>query len=207
MKATAVLVGLALVLGLAGPVAVMAAEPDRLVPAGNEGFGAGGDRPGMQGPGMMHGQGMRGPGHPGGWRHGFGHFRGHRRPSFIGMLLRHQQELGLTTQQVDSLRKLGMDARRAEIRRSADQRVAQLDLMSLRLSDPMDMGKVETKVREIEKLKGDGRIAAFRTLDAARGQLTPEQKEKLKALWAARMQRHGSGEGGGMDALGHNQAR
>ena len=208
MKATAVLVGLALVLGLAGPMAVMAAEPDRLVPAGDEGFGAGGDRPGMQGPGMMmQGQGMRGPGQPGGWRHGFGHFRRHHRPSFIGMLLRHRQELGLTTQQVDSLRKLGMDARRAEIRRSADERVAQLDLMSLRFADPMDMGKVEAKVREIEKLKGDGRIAAFRTLDAARGQLTPEQKEKLKALWAARMQRHGSGEGGGMDPLEHDYAQ
>lgn len=191
MRATAMLVGLALVLGLAGPMAVMAAEPDGLAPAADEGMGAGGDRQGMQGPGM------RGPGRPGGWQRNVGRSHQHRRPSFVGMLLRNQQELGLTTQQVDSLRKLGMDARRAQIRRSADRQIAQLDFMSLRFSDPVDMAKVEAKVREVEKLKGDGRIAAFRTADAAKAQLTAEQKEKLKGLWAARMQgRRGSGEGG-----------
>ena len=115
------------------------------------------------------------------------------------MVLRNQQQLGLTTQQVDSLRKLGLDARREQVRRSGDRQIAQLDLMSLRLSDPVDMGKVEAKVREIEKLKGDGRIAAFRTADAAKAQLTPDQREKLKSLWAARMQRRGSGEGGAAD--------
>jgi Spy/CpxP family protein refolding chaperone len=195
MRATAMLVGLALVLGLGAPVAVMAAESPGLVPAADEGMGAGGDRPGMQGPGM------RGPGRPGGWQGRAGRFTKHRRPSFVGMLLRNQQQLGLTAQQVDSLRKLGMDARRAQIRRSADRQIAQLDLMGLRFSDPMDMSKVEAKVREIEKLRGDASIARIRTADAAKAQLTPEQKEKLKSLWAARMQqRRGSGEGGAEDA-------
>jgi Spy/CpxP family protein refolding chaperone len=212
MRATAMFVGLALVLGLAWPVAVMAAEPDGLILAVDEGMGAGGDRPGMQGPGMqgpgMQGPGMRGPGRPGGWQRGFRAYYRHRRPSFVAMLLRNQQQLGLTSQQVDSLRKLGLDAWRAQIRRSADQRIARLDLMSLRWSDPMDMGKVEAKVREVEKLKGDGLIAAFRTADAAKSQLTPEQKEKLKSLWAARMQqRRGSGEGGAESdaAIGHEE--
>ena len=182
MRTTAMLVGLVLVLGLPGPVA---AEPTGFVPVADEGMGAGGDRPGMQGPGR-----------PGGWQRGFGHSQGHRRPSFVGMLLRQRQELGLTTQQVDSLRTLGLDSRRAAIRRGADRQIAQLDLMSLRWSDPLDMGKVEAKVREIEKLKGDGLIAAFRTADAAKAQLTAEQREKLKSLWAARKQRRGSGEGG-----------
>jgi len=193
MRTRAILAGLAMMLGLAAPVAAVAAEPPDMSPAADEGAGAGGNRPGMQG-----GQ------HHGGWQRNMGQSqRGrshrHHRPSFIGMLLRNQQQLGLTAQQVDSLRKLGMDSRRAEIRRSADRQVAQLDLMSLRFSDPMDMGKVEAKVREIEKLKGDDTIARIRTADAAKGQLTPEQKEKLKGLSAARMQhqRRSSGEGGG----------
>jgi len=126
---------------------------------------------------------------------------GHHRPSFIGMLLRNQQQLGLTAQQVDSLRKLGMDSRRAEIRQRADRQVAQLDLMSLRFSDPVDMGKVEAKVREIEKLKGDGSIARIRTAEAAKAQLTAEQREKLKSLRPMRGgPRRGSGEGGAGDA-------
>jgi Spy/CpxP family protein refolding chaperone len=191
MRTSAILAGLALMLGLAAPVAAVAAEPPDMSPAADEGTGAGGNRPGVQG-----------GGHHGGWQRSIGHSQpGHshsgHRPSFIGMLLRNQQQLGLTAQQVDSLRKLGMDSRRAEIRRSADRQIAQLDLMSLRGSDPMDMGKVEAKVREIEKLKGDGTIARIRTADVAKGQLTPEQKEKLKGLFASRMQQQPRGAGGG----------
>lgn len=193
MRTSAILAGLALMLGLAAPVAAVAAEPPDMSPAADEGAGAGGHRPGMQG-GRHHGGWQRHMGHSQG-----GRSHGHHRPSFIGMLLRNQQQLGLTAQQVDSLRKLGMDSKRAEIRRSADRQVAQLDLMSLRFSDPMDMGKVETKVREIEKLKGDDTIARIRTADTAKGQLTPEQKEKLKAMWTSRMQqqRRSSLEEGG----------
>jgi hypothetical protein len=193
MRTTAMLVGLGLMLGLTMPVA---AEPPDMVQAAPEmrlaaydGMGSGGNRPGMQARGR-----------PGGWQRGFGHFQRHRRPSFIGMVLMNRQELGLTTQQVDSLRTLGMDSRRAAIRRHGDLQIAKLDFMSLRWNDPVDMGKIETKVREIEKFKGDGRIAAIRTVEAARAQLTAEQREKLKSLWAARWQRRGSGEGGAKDS-------
>jgi len=174
-------------LGLTMPVA--AAAPD-MAPAADEGMGSGGNRPWMQAPGGE-----------GGWQSGFGHGRGHRRPSFIRMLLMNRQELGLTTPQVDSLRKLGIDARRAAIRRRADLQLAQLDLMSLRLSDPVDMGKIEAKVREIEKFKGDGSIARIGTAEAAKAQLTAEQREKLKSLRPTRGgPRRGSGEGGAEDA-------
>jgi len=200
MRTTGMLVGLAVVLGLTMPAA---AAPD-MAPAGSEtvqavpgmlladydGMGGGGHHPGMQA-----------PGHPGWWQRGFGHGRGHHRPSFVGMVLMNREQLGLTTQQLDSLRKLGMDSRRAAIRRSADLQIAQLDLLGLRWSTPVDMGKIEAKVREMEKLKGDGRIAAIRTAEDAKAQLTAEQREKLKSLWGARGgrqggPRRGSGEGG-----------
>jgi Spy/CpxP family protein refolding chaperone len=199
--------GLALMLALAMPVAAeppnmaLAAseavqdEPEMLL-ANYDGMGSGGNHPGM-----------RAAGRHGGWQRGFGHSRGHHRPSFVGMVLMNREQLGLTTQQVDSLRKLGMDSRRAAIRRRADLQTAKLDLMSLRWSEPVDMGKVEVKVREIEKLKGDGMIEAFRTADAAKAQLTAEQREKLKSLRAARWQRRGSGEGGGMDAPDSDRMR
>ncbi|HEV2054793.1 MAG TPA: hypothetical protein VGV06_06420 [Methylomirabilota bacterium] len=192
---------MALMLGLTMPVG---AEPPDMAPAASEtvqaapemlqadydGMGSGGNRPGMQAPGR-----------PGGWQRSFGHRHDHRRPSFVGMVLMNRQELGLTTQQVDSFRKLGMDSRRAAIRRHADLQIAKLDLMSLRWSDPVDMGKIEAKVREIEKFKGDGRIAAIRTAEAAKAQLTSEQREKLKSLRPTRGgQRGGSGEGGAEDA-------
>ena len=193
MRTTAMLVGLGLVLGLTMPVAaerpdMVQAAPEML--AAYDGMGSGGNRPGMQAPRR-----------PGGWQRGFGHSQRHRRPSFIGMVLMNRQELGLTTQQVDSLRTLGMDSRRAAIRRHGDLQIATLDFMSLRWSDPVDMGKIEAKVREIEKFKGDGRIAAIRTAEAAKAQLTAEQREKLKSLRPMRGgPRRGSGEGGAEDA-------
>lgn len=198
MRTTAILIGLVVVLGLTMPVGaeppdMLQAAPEMLqaapeMLAAYDGMGSGGSRPRMQAPGR-----------PGGWQRGFGHFQGRRRPSFIGTVLFNRQELGLTTQQVDSLRTLGMDSWRAAIRRGADLQIARLDLMSLRWSNPVDMGKVETKVREIERLKGDGRIAAFRTAEDAKAQLTAEQREKLRSLWAARWQRRGSGAGGAED--------
>jgi Spy/CpxP family protein refolding chaperone len=200
MRTTGMLVGLALMLGLTMPAAAgppdmalaaletVQAAPETLL-ADYDG-GSGGNRPGMQAPGR-----------PGRWQRGFGHRHGHHRPSFVGMVLMNREKLGLTTQQVDSFRKLGMDSRRAGIRRHADAQIAKLDLMSLRFSDPVDMGKIEAKVREIEKLKGDGSIARIRTAEAAKAQLTPEQKEKLKSLRTMRGgPRRGSGEGGAEDA-------
>ena len=48
MRTNAILAGLALMLGLAAPVAAVAAEPPDMSPAADEGTGSGGNRPGMQ---------------------------------------------------------------------------------------------------------------------------------------------------------------
>jgi Spy/CpxP family protein refolding chaperone len=183
MRANAVMGGLLLVLGLTAPVA--AQTSDVALATTEDAAGRA-----MGGPSMQAGRGY------GGWqqRAGHGHMRRHR--SFIGMVFRYRQELGLSQQQVDALRKIGLDYRRASIRRGADTRLAQLDLMELRLSDPVDMGKVEAKVREIERTRADGRIAAFRATEQAKALLSADQKEKLKALWASRWQRMRQGSGG-----------
>jgi Spy/CpxP family protein refolding chaperone len=177
MRVREALGGLALVLGLTLPVA--AAPPDMTATA----------HPEMRR--SMDRSAMQGRRHFGGWsrhmRHGdFRHGR-----SVIGVALRHRQELSLTPQQVDTLKKLGIDSRRAAIRAAADRRVAQLDLMSLRQTDPVDMGRVEAKVREIERLRADSRLAAIRTDEQAKAQLTPEQREKLRVFVAARSQHKG----------------
>jgi Spy/CpxP family protein refolding chaperone len=182
MRVNAVLGGLLLVLGLIVPAAGQTSDVALAI---QEDAGRA-----MGGPSMQGRQGF------GGWQQRAGQRQMRRGRSFIGMVLRNRQELGLAPQQVESLRKLGMDARRAAIRRRADRQLAQLDLMELRRSDPVDMGKVEAKVREIERMRADGRIAAIRTTEQAKAQLTAEQKEKLKGLWAARWQRMRQGSGG-----------
>jgi hypothetical protein len=105
--------------------------------------------------------------------------------SVVFMALRHRKELGLSAEQVSSLQQLGMDSRRATIRRRADAQLAQLDFFGVLRAEPVDMGRMEAKVREIERFKADGIIARIRTNEAAKAQLTTEQREKLTTLRAA----------------------
>lgn len=189
MRTIAALGVLALVLGLTLPVAAQSPDATEAVQAQ---MGPGGGGPGMGGPGMG-GPGMQGERGHGGWQKGSGHRHMRRGRSVVFMALRNQKELGLSTQQVSSLQQLGMDARRASIKRRADAQLAQLDLFGLLRAEPADMGKVEAKVREIERFKADGAIARIRTNEAAKAQLSPEQREKLKTLRASRWQRRGGG--------------
>ena len=153
--------------------------------------------PGRGGPGMQNERGR------GGWQKHVGHRHMRRGRSIVFMALRNQKELGLSPQQVTSLQQLGMDAGRASIKRRSDGQLAKLDLFGLLRAEPVDMAKVEAKIRDIERLKADGAIARIRTNEAAKAQLTPEQKEKLKAMWTSRMQqqRRSSLEEGGQQHM------
>ena len=108
----------------------------------------------------------------------------------ISMMLHHRDELGLSAAQVESLDRLRTDFMREAIRRQADQKIARLDLMALLRPDPadpvkaVDMAQVESKVREIEKLRADMQVARIRTIEAGKAQLTPDQRAKLAALLA-----------------------
>ncbi len=173
------LAALALSVGLATPA--MAAE----IPA------APGTTVGTSRTTMTADAGGRGHGRHGEYRHASGRHHRHmgaRRPTYAGIALRHRAELGLNPQQVQTLEKLTMDGARSVIQRRADLQVAALDLMSLRRADPVDLAKVEAKVREIEKMRADGQIARIRADEQGKAQLTADQREKLKTIAAARGQ-------------------
>lgn len=194
MKARSTLGGLALVLGttfgLTLPAA--AAPPDRAQLAQ-----APADAP-APGPGMgrrpQWGQRPAEPGHMPGRHDGHGRVRGHR-VSLAAVALRHQEDLALTPAQVDTLRKLSIEARREAIKRQADRRLAQLDLRTLMMPDPADSNKprdlatIEAKVREIERLRADSTIARIRNMEQSRQTLTAEQREKLRTLLSQRWRR------------------
>ena len=196
MKARSALGGLALVLGMTLPAA---AQAPAATPQGADGLQLAQAPIPSPGPGMGQHRpdGMRGHG---GWHHHKMH-RMHRF-SLAGLALRHRQAIGLTPAQVDSLRKLGTDSKRDAIKREADRRLAELDLRTLMMPDPADankprdLSKIEAKVREIEKLRADGRVAQIRTMEQSRQVLTPEQREKLRTLLAERWQQHRGGQPG-----------
>ncbi len=113
--------------------------------------------------------GMMGPGSPA------------ERP-LITLMLEHRTDLGLTGEQVSRLEALRADFTRAAIRRDAEIRIAELDLATLLEQDPVDLARVEAKVREAAQLRADLRVARLRTLEQGKAVLTTEQKTRLRAL-------------------------
>ncbi len=187
MRTTVILSFAALILAPVLPAA--AAEPPAAAPAAQEEMSKNFDNM----PREAHGMGQ-------GWR---GHFRGRGgsggRP-IISLALRHRQELGLSPAQVQTLERLRDDFRREAIRRGAEIRVANLDLSTLTRTDvadvgkQVDMSKVEAKVRELERLRAEQRLARIRTIEAGKAQLTPEQRTKLGTLIVeSRMHWRGAG--------------
>lgn len=114
--------------------------------------------------------------------------RGHLFPGepgerpLISIMLDHRSELGLTAAQVQELEGIRADFQREAIKLDADQRIAQMDLTALLRTDPVDMAKVESKVRELERLRADMRLGRIRAIERGKAQLTPEQRGKLQAL-------------------------
>ena len=110
----------------------------------------------------------------------------------ITIMLHHRTELGLSADQVSRLETLRGDFSREAIRRDADIRIAELDLNLLLEQDPMDLAKVETKMREVAQLRADLRIARLRAVEGGKAVLTPEQRTRLQTLLGGGMH-HGSG--------------
>jgi hypothetical protein len=102
----------------------------------------------------------------------------------IAFMLRNREKLGLSAAQVKSLEQLRNDFQKESIRKDADLRVAEMDLNGLLGAEKVDMAKVETKVREIERLRTDLRLARIRTIEKGKDLLTADQRKKLHELLA-----------------------
>ncbi|MEK6529612.1 MAG: periplasmic heavy metal sensor, partial [candidate division NC10 bacterium] len=115
------------------------------------------------------------------WREHFAPSPRGERP-LITLMLRYKDELGLSADQVQSLERLRADFQREAIRRDADLRIAETDLAAFLEKDPVDIGQVEVKVKEIERLRADLRLARIRAIEQGKSQLSPEQRGKLRPL-------------------------
>lgn len=101
---------------------------------------------------------------------------------FASHLLRHRQELGLTEEQVGKLKGLALDQDVATIRAHADVMVAARELRALVSDEKTALSVIEAKVNEQEGLEGKLRMIGIKAKRDASAVLTPEQREKYKAL-------------------------
>ena len=123
-------------------------------------------------------------------------------------LLRHQQDLGLTDEQVAKLKGLALDQDRAKIRAYADVQIAERELRALVADEKTVLSAIEAKVNERESFAAKlsfMRIKGKRDLYAV---LTPEQREKQKTIRDQMRQMHRARmySSQGMDAAGHESS-
>lgn len=104
----------------------------------------------------------------------------------ISQMLSYREYLALSPEQVKKLEQLRDNFQRQSIRNEADVRIAELDIAQLLDSPNVDMGKVEGKIREAEKLRADLRIARLRAIEQAKAVLNAEQRKKFSEAIEAR---------------------
>ena len=154
--------------------------------------------PGGGGMGMMGG-GMMGPGMGPGGGPG-GRELSHEGP-LISIMLEHKLEIGLTLEQEKKLRDLRTEFSKDSARRTAEIRVAEIELESLLEQDKWDLAAIAPKVTQVAALLGDLRLARIKTLEAGRALLTVQQIERLKQVGHQMRGQGGPGQmgpGGGM---------
>jgi Spy/CpxP family protein refolding chaperone len=105
-------------------------------------------------------------------------------PSLLGKiylweryLIGHREFLGLTEQQVDDIGSRLNAQRRYWITKRADRRVLIMEIQELLLKSPVDLAKVEEKVKAVEGLSSDIVMEEIRTLEKVLSILTPEQRK------------------------------
>ena len=101
-----------------------------------------------------------------------------------GFFLDHPQHITLTTEQQTALNKTKEQAALAKNKTDREIEQAEQELWELTAADQPDAGKIETKIREIEKLRGNQRLGFIRSVGDAARVLTEEQRKQLVGLAA-----------------------
>jgi Spy/CpxP family protein refolding chaperone len=112
-----------------------------------------------------------------------------------GFFLDHPEHIQLTTKQQADLNRI---KEKALLEQTSSQRKideTEQELWTLTASDKPDATKIEAKVREIEKLRGDQRLAFIRSVGEAAQVLTEEQRKALLGTAADKADKPGAHTG------------
>jgi protein CpxP len=156
---------------------------------GKEGHGSGGHSSmGGYGAGMMH--------------NSTGHLIRH--------LLKHEEEIGLTAEQVTKLKDMQLNLDKTRIKSEADIQVAERELKALTEDEKSDLGAIEAKLKQSGDLQAGLRMVSIKARRDVLALLTPEQRAKEKVEHEKMMQQHkdadkgyGNPHGGEMKANPH----
>jgi hypothetical protein len=103
---------------------------------------------------------------------------GEERP-LISLMLKSKDDLRLSADQVKKLEQLRDNYQRQSIRAEADMRIVELDIAAFTDQPNVELAKVEQKIRELEKMRADLRIARVRAVEQAKSVLTADQRKRF----------------------------
>ena len=113
----------------------------------------------------------------------------------IRHLLKHEQDIGLTADQVTKLKELQLNLDKARIKAEADIQIAEREVRALTDDEKSDLAAIEAKLKQSEDLQVGLRMTSIKMRREVLSVLTPEQREKEKTEHEKVMQQHGKGQG------------
>ena len=126
--------------------------------------------------------------------HGYGsHMGPHQNASqFIQHILKFKQAMAITDEQENKLRTISTDFKKTKIKMKANVQLANIDLHELLRNESADLSDIETKLKNVHGLKADLLMASIKAKREAKGVLTDEQRQRMKAVHD-RIKQYGSG--------------
>ncbi|MCE5199979.1 MAG: periplasmic heavy metal sensor [Armatimonadota bacterium] len=97
-------------------------------------------------------------------------------------IIMHSDELGLSDDQIDKLRKRHIEAKKQMIQIGSQIKIDMIDVKDAVMREDIDMQTAEAKIREIGKLKGDMFMAMIQAMHDMRQTLSPGQLKKIKEM-------------------------
>ena len=158
--------------------------------------------------------GYGGEGHGGGGYSSMGGYGAGMRHNSTGHLIRHllqhEQDIGLTAEQVTKLKGIQLNLDKTRIKSEADIQIAEREVKALTDEEKSDLGAIEAKLKQSGDLQAGLRMVAIKAKREVLALLTPEQRAKEKAEHEKVMQQHkdtgkgyGNPHGGAMNANPH----
>ena len=111
----------------------------------------------------------------------------------IRHLLKHEQDIGLTPDQVTKLKDIQLSLDKARIKAEADIQIAEREVKALTDDEKSDLSAIEAKLRQSQDLQVGLRMTSIKMRREVMDILTPEQREKEKTEHEKVMQQHGKG--------------
>jgi Spy/CpxP family protein refolding chaperone len=171
---TALLTGVMMALGTGGQAGA-AQQPQ---PSPGQMGGGGMMTPDQMGRGGMMGPGMMGGGMMGGGMMGMAP---QDRP-WLTIMLDHRQQLALSAEQVGKLFDLREGFQQAAQDKARELAKAEEELATMLGPQPVDLKAAEAKLRAIEALRTELRLARLKTIEEGKRLLTQDQQAKLAQI-------------------------